>query len=292
MIENTISLIIDDKIEDGSLICDYLRREFLPYQFYLYDEKKNEELREESKKLTGVRIIFQDLALMSTTHPGKSDYDAAADTIESLLSEKNGPWLLITWSTWSMPDSEGDEYPKQLFDHLHTELPENLRPFDYIALDKSFFTTDNRHGPAKCLPDLTEEQEIKLSEYIKERLSSNKSLHFLTDWERSAKSAIYSTTSELSQLAMQQAVKPDDALGKIIYELAIAHAGKHNEREDYLQHSLSEVLSDIIRDKIEYNSTSSYKTLSFKNLADIDKEILVPIGSWKGKLNKVMTPTY
>ncbi|MVF04936.1 hypothetical protein [Serratia marcescens] len=288
MIENTISLIIDDKIEDGSLICDYLRREFLPYQFYHYDEEKHDVVIDEKDKLSGIRIIFQDLALISSTHPSKSDYDAAADTIESLLSERNGPWLLITWSTWSMPESKDDTYPKQLFDHLHEELPESLRPFAYIALDKSFFTTDNRHGPAKPLQELSEEQEKKLSGYIKDGLSNSKSLHFLTDWEKNAKAAIYSTASELSQLAMQQKAEPDNALGKIIYELAIAHAGKNVEKDDYLQHSLSEVLSDIIRDKIEYNKVSSSQKISFDRLSDLDKKTLEAVPFWKSKINKAI----
>jgi hypothetical protein len=288
MIENTISLIIDDKSEDGGLICDYLRNEFLPYQFYLYDEKKTEEIKSSPKNLTGIRIIFQDLALMSTTHPGKNDYDAAADTIEALLSKRNGPWLLITWSTWSMPDGGGDEYPKQLFDHLHKELPESLRPFDYIAVDKSFFTNDSRHGSAKCLTELTEEQKNKLSEYIKERVSNNQPLHLLAEWEKNAKSAIYSTTSELSQLAMQHTAEPEKALGRIIYELATAYAGKHGENEDYLQHALSEVLSDIIRDKIEHNGTPINPLPSITEFAKIDKGVLEPIGSWKEKLNKAI----
>src|SRR3954468_1014251 len=96
MIGNT-ALIIDDKESDGMAITKTLWRKGHPCLFFEYSAEK---LAEDYEKLSGVRIIFQDINLLNGTSPSKSDYDQAVLVIDKLLDDQNGPWLLATWSTW------------------------------------------------------------------------------------------------------------------------------------------------------------------------------------------------
>src|SRR5690606_10329871 len=133
---NSHALVIDDKFNDGLLICSRLIDRLVPHYFFHYEPNRFEELIQNPKNLSGIRLVFQDLQLISAGAPQKIDYDAAADTLNALIHDANGPWLLVTWSTWAGEGNDlGTDKAEELFNHLQGELPEGKKPFAYVVVD-------------------------------------------------------------------------------------------------------------------------------------------------------------
>lgn len=281
MFFKSISLVIDDKKEDGEFISSYLNKNYIPNIFHCYDSENSVPL---SEKLTGVRTIFQDLSLISTSSPTPADFDAAAETIENLIDINNGPWLLITWSTWAESESESD-FAVQLFEHLHNELPPTLKPYDYITIDKSLFTVRSPHGTVDAPTPETLEQ---LQQIIEAKLATSHGLKYLIKWEHTAKNAIHSAISELTLIA-NGTHQGNDILHKVIHTIAESASGKRATPVE-LNAGTSEILSDIVKDKIEfqtYNSTAEFEFIISSSQENTSLNI-DSVSNWKERINKAI----
>ena len=282
MFFKSISLIIDDKENDGNFIAAYLNKNFVPNIFYCYDSSNDWSGFE--AKLSGVRTIFQDLSLISNSSPDTTDFDAAAETIENILDENNGPWLLITWSTWAESESDTN-FPKELFDHLQQELPVSLRPFDYITINKSLFTPGRDHHPVST-PNNT--SLAQLHELIEQKISQRHGLKYLIGWEQAAKKAVHSALTELTNIASGHE-QSNDILHKIFENIAESATGK-STCITALNAGTSETLSDIIKDKIENQAPNNIEDFeqvirSARDSRDLD---MTGLSSWKESINRAI----
>lgn len=280
MFFKSISLIIDDKENDGNFIATYLNKNFVPSIFYCYDSNKDWTGFE--TKLSGVRTIFQDLSLISTSSPDITDFDAAAETIENILDENNGPWLLITWSTWAESDTD---FPKELFDHLQQELPVSLRPFDYITINKSLFTPGLDHNPVS---PPNNDSLTQLHGIIENKILERYGLKYLIGWEQAAKKAIHSALAELTNIASGHA-QSNEVLHKIFENIAESATGK-STNITALNAGTSETLTDIIKDKIENQIPNNI--VDFEHVIQSARDNrgldMTGLSSWKESINRAI----
>ncbi|WLG97090.1 hypothetical protein [Pseudomonas sp. FP198] len=277
------ALVIDDKYDDGMLICTILIKNLTPCYFFQFDEKTlADRIAQNPPKLNSIRVIFQDLALISAGEPGKNDYEAATTTIESIVSENNGPWLLVTWSTWAGAES-GFETKKadELFNHLRENLKPTQAPYAYVSLDtKPQFTSHGTHSEVERY-DLIEPAKInELTDHILAKSNSFPATKSLLSWEVEVFRAISETISEITSF-----IKPgtffDADLGSILYEMALAEIGK-NVAPENMKKGIKEVLSSILRDKI----SATMEGLEKFNTIDIDRH--VRLENWKAKTNRII----
>lgn len=277
------ALVIDDKHDDGMLICNILVNNFTPCYFFRYDEKSLvERTRLNSKKLNGIRVIFQDLALTSAGEPTKTDYEAAATAIESVVSETNGPWLLATWSTWAGTDSQlGEKKAEEMFTHLRDNLEPTQRPYAFVSLDtKPQFTTRGIHSDVKSIEAIDPKLIGTLTTHIFEKTNSNPATKALLNWETEAFRAISETISEITSF-----IKPGDYfdadLGSILREMALADIGK-NIAPGNMKKGIKEILSSILRDKIgaTIEGLEAFPCIDASNLPRLE--------NWKARTNRVI----
>lgn len=276
---NSHALVIDDKFNDGLLICSRLIDRLVPHYFFHFEHPRLAALKEQPKNLSGIRLVFQDLQLVSTGAPKKDDYDAAAEILDALLGESNGPWLLVTWSTWAGAGNDlGTDKAEELFSHLQTELPEGKRPFAYVVLDtKPTFTIGDHHSSVNELSNIPEEERVALSQHINEKIAGFTATNTLLSWENEVFRAISETMSEVTNI-IQIGDKFDSDLGSILREMATAEIGQHMAPENFGK-GIKEILSSILRDKIQVTAQGLHE---FENVDD------TRITSWKEKINRII----
>ena len=275
MLKQGSTLIIDDKQEDGQLIANYLNAKLIPHLFFHADEENITSAIDNGSKIEKVRVIFQDLALTGGASPSKSDYDYAATIIEAILSEKNGPWLMVAWSTWA-----DDDAPEEMFNHLVNELPKEKAPFSFVTLDKSIFTVDSSHGTARSYVELSSEEKSQLDLLTLKVTSENGPMITLMNWEKAINSSIRDVLVDLYKLSHVDA-KQEENLGKLLFELVKAVSGKSSSDET-AWHSLVTVLNSMLIDRVSKFKESETDILSYAGIA------IPNIGQWKKQINKLL----
>jgi hypothetical protein len=281
MLSQGSTLIIDDKIEDGQPISEQLKNLYIPHLFFHADEKEIINFTEsKSQKIKKVRIIFQDINLTGGTSPSTQDYDKAATIIETLLESSNGPWLLVTWSTWSSEDENA--YGKNLFEHLRRELEPGLRPYDFVSLDKTYFTS-TKHGDVKTYSTLSGLEKSHFKEIIEKSTVETKAITALIAWEKSVDSAVSCTLAELHSLSgTGENSNNDRKLGKILYELAKAESGKSLTNDNFIS-SLSNILNSQLFDRA---SVSTFQVIDINDYERVD--INSEIKNWRKDINRLL----
>lgn len=255
-------LVIDDKREDGEAVIRRLWEHQVPCYFLHYSEDAVTELLPE-KKFSGIRIIFQDIALLSHSHPGHSDYTAAATGISRLLHNENGPWLLVAWSTWGEDPDLGDQYARELFEHLCDRLPQGIRPFKFVVLDKSPYTS-GLHSSVKAENDLEQVEKQKLLIAVKSVMSSVSNLAALSEWEhdiRASASGIVHDLWGMAATTVQDRDLADQLLGGILDSLAKAEDATLGDG-DNIAHPLYQILSKLLYDKSCHVASSQIQVLN------------------------------
>lgn len=277
------ALVIDDKYDDGMLICTILLKNLTPCYFFQFDEKLlADRIAQNPAKLNGIRVIFQDLALISAGEPGRNDYEAAVATIESVISENNGPWLLVTWSTWAGAESGfGTSKAEEMFNHLRENLKPTQAPYAYVSLDtKPNFTSHGNHSEVKKIETIAPSEIDELTIHIFEKSSAFPATKSLLSWETEVFRAISETISEITSF-----IKPgeffDPDLGNILYEMALADIGK-NVAPENMKKGIKEVLSSILRDKIGATIDG------LENFNTVDAERHTRLENWKAKTNRII----
>jgi hypothetical protein len=252
--------------------------------FFHADEKEIINfIDSKNKKIKKVRIIFQDINITGGASPSTKDYDKAATIIETLLEPNNGPWLLVTWSTWSSEDDS--EYGKELFDHLRKELPPSLRPYDFISTDKTLFTI-SQHGNVIEYDKLDDVMKTLFSSEIKNVLNETSPMDAMMAWENSINNAVSVTMAELHSLSLGQDINTaenhDNKLGKLLLELSKAELGQ-SINSGNSQQGLINILNNQLSDRVEYQSAAPIDLTSYNDVAS-----WVDIKEWKRKINRVL----
>ena len=241
-------LVIDDKIEDGEAIVRRLWKLQVPTYFLHYDPELIIELNHE-KRFEGIRIIFQDIALVSPDFPGHDDYSAALSGINRILSDDNGPWLLVAWSTWADDPENGDKYAKELFEYLYARLDVGKKPYHYVVIDKQPYVV-SEHGELKAETDLSSTEKLGLEQSVTKALNETKTLDSLNLWETEVRCSASKIVNDLWRMVSGGNLEEkDSALGAILFQLAKAQVGSSLSKREDISTSLYQMLSSLLYDK-------------------------------------------
>lgn len=252
-------VVIDDKTEDGEAVIRSLWKLQVPSFFLHYQDDIISNL-EPRKKFEGIRYIFQDIALISSSFPDKRDYTAAAEGIDSILDDENGPWLLVAWSTWGNDPDKGDQYAKELFDYLSDRLPEGKRPYQFVVIDKRPYATDGEHGAVDT--NLSRDKKDQLLYDVQNSISSIPSLEALGDWESNIRSSASKVLHDLCNMTdMSDADSIEKGLGGVLFQLAQAQEGARLNKSDDLSYPLYQMLSNMLYDKVSHIESDEVKVL-------------------------------
>lgn len=272
-------LIIDDKQEDGLPISDQLRDLCIPHLFFHADEERLVKFAEKQHApVNKVRVIFQDINLTGSSTPSTADYSFAETVIDSLLSSDNGPWLMVTWSTWS--DEEDAQYPQELFDYLRANLDEGKKPYHYVILNKSKYTA-SKHGPVTPTSEMAPGLKEELSANTKDIVTASPAMTAIMAWEKEIGIAVSNTLAELHSLSNMEG-EHDARLGKLLYELAKAEAGKSLNEAEALT-ALTRILNNQLLDRVMVNSIEELDITGYADQPD-----LTDMDEWKRRINKML----
>ena len=260
-------LIIDDKEEEGTTIAKALWDSKYAVRYIKYDPKSFLDTGKE--KLMGVRVVFMDIDLIGdgVFGSGSKNFSAIQQALEYCLDEKNGPYILITWSTF-------DAYANDLFRHLNDRITDNLKPVLYKRLNKEDYKGEKRN---------------KLSIKIEKYLKGLEATGCLIEWERNVQYATCETIFELMNIGVTSGLKSiNKRITTVLYNLAKAEAGK-NLNEGNATHHLHSMLSQLLYDEITNmpfikNDTSG--KIIFAGKASR------PINQWHPKINTMLHLDY
>ncbi|NVJ64552.1 MAG: hypothetical protein HWD84_10035 [Flavobacteriaceae bacterium] len=279
---NGTYLILDDRNEDGEPISAVLKERCIPHLFFLADEANLlEKIELNVLPIEKVKVVFQDINLTGAQSPSRKDYDKAVEFLDRILPDDNGPWLMISWSTWS--DDEGrTDYPRALFEHLINELPDGKKPLTLKVLDKHQFTLGGAgtHTTVEAYEDMVKERQITLNEEIRSKVDLPVPLSTLLEWELSVSGAVNETLIEIQSIANNHP-NLEDAVGKLLYELAKAEAEQAISNETCAS-ALSRILNSQLLSRIPMSIESG------SNLSDFDEVELDNFDDWKLRINKFL----
>lgn len=255
-------LVIDDKEEDGIKVAKAVWDSKYAIRFIRYDEE--ELIRAGKQNMRGVRIIFMDMNLIGDgiLGSGSKNFTAVQQALEYCLDAGNGPYVLITWSTW-------DRYAPELFKHLNERMPILLKPSLCKQLNKEDYA--DRDG--------------KLSEKIQEFIHELEAIGVLMSWEKCIQYASCETLCELIDIALRSGMEnTQDALRSVLYSLARAEGGRNLDRENAVKHLYS-VLSQILYDNLADIRPDEEADLSELVYSGKDIE---PKEPWSQKINTML----
>lgn len=245
-------LVIDDKRNDGESIVRKLWNLQIP-SFFLHYESSIIESLSPDKQFDGIRLIFQDIELISSEGvPSEKNYSAAAFALNQVLSDSNGPWLMVAWSTWGEDPDEGDKYAKELYDHLVDRLPPGKRPYSFVVIDKTPYTTE-LHGEVKLDRYISPEDHDSLLGSVSQAVEELLAIESLSNWESNIRASASKVVSKLWQMIdIDTPEDRDNALSGILYQLARAQGGKRIKKEDDLSGPLYQILASLLYDNVSH----------------------------------------
>jgi len=257
-------LVVDDKEAEGQPIALALHREGFSPWFVRYDQ---EHLQSGVHGVhSGVWCVVMDIDLLGsglTRSNSTLVFGAVESAILALLEENNGPFVLVTWS-------RHDDSAEGLFQHLKERLPEGMRPFKLLRLNKESFLSESS--------DLCADLRRELGEIP--------ALSCLMNWENAARSS----SCEVSQMLFEAArgIGSEENMGinlrHVLCSLAHAHAEKTLSPSN-IQSSLYSVLAPLLADRIQTSSATIELGLFEENNTDNIENI---DGNWWRRINAML----
>ncbi len=262
-------LIIDDRPEDGEAIAKRLWEDQIPNCFVRFDEGILNNIR---NKFYGIRVVFQDIKLISGSGvPGNSDYGAASQLLDALLEENNGPWLMVAWSTWAEDPEQGHQYAQQLFNFLRERLPNGKKPRTFLVLDKKPYTIDHDHGVVRSDEELGSSEKSDLLTSIREFYEQSVPVTALTQWEQNVGGCASSVINELWEMTADLDGDREDQVIGLLKKLSKAQNGRVGED---IAEALHGLLSSLLIDRLTYS---------------VPESIILDDKEYAGSVNKVNT---
>ncbi len=241
-------IVIDDIREEGLQIANAIMDSGHSARFIQYDPVKIQE--QKKAPLFGVRFVFMDIELVGggTFGDGSSQFSAVERTILDLLSEFNGPYIMILWSKHT-------DHCDRLKAHLLERLPNHHHPIEFKSLSKDEYK--DGANMANLLAEVTR------------HIESLGAIDCLLAWENNIHSASSSTLAALIEIAHEWQgdslnLKIRDVLGK----LARAEGEKNLSETNAVFHLYS-ALKNILHDKL-----TSYNYAGRPQLGDWGKVIM------------------
>ncbi|MFK5893194.1 MAG: hypothetical protein QM504_08245 [Pseudomonadota bacterium] len=230
-------LVVDDNEEHGNLITKALWEAHIPVHFFKFSEEKLISLADNEIKHKGIRAILMDINLLGDGAANKNDYSAALKTIKTLVDEDNGPWVLITWSTYN-------DRTDELFEFLVERLPDKLKPVTKQALPKENYINGGRAA-------------IPLHKHVSSLLSNLPAFDMLRQWETSVGGCMSEVVSTVSQAAVVSDIS--DYNGKLAFLLETLAKGEAGDKAEVVQFTpaLHTILSDMLKDRLDVSGDFS-----------------------------------
>ena len=119
-------LVIDDQIGEAMPLLNLLGKKGVPAMYY---SGSLSELPE--SPFNEIRLVFCDLKF-NVAHEAKSVASNVFSILKSLISEENGPYILLVWS------AHGADYLNELQKTLETT---KIKPEFILQLDKEYLHT-------------------------------------------------------------------------------------------------------------------------------------------------------
>ncbi len=221
-------IVVDDKEDEGLKITRMLWKAGLSARFIVYNEK--DFIENGIQQSEGVRVVFMDVILIEANIPedGPKIFSAVQGLLQKLISSENGPYVLITWSSY-------DKQAEALFSYLQERMPANQQPTNYKRLNKEEFMgekpSDLFAEVQNCIKDLGV-------------------ISCLVEWESGVQTAVSGTIQSLGDIALELTRNTrDDAMKQILWTLAKAEAGKTLNENNAVIH-LYTILSSLLSDRI------------------------------------------
>lgn len=149
-------VIIDDRREEIEPLIDVLSQRNIPLLYF-----DGAPASFPDKPMNGIRIIFLDLCMYGLFEVEEVTSNAT-NIISKTISDKNGPFLLIIWST------TGDAYIKTLKEKLSKQ---GINPEVIISLSKGEYFTTKTSAIAQSLQDISDSiDKSKIDSEEKENL--------------------------------------------------------------------------------------------------------------------------
>lgn len=259
-LRRTKILVVDDSPEEGQKIVEAIWKNGFPALFVEYDPPSLVDGIYGTHQ--GVRVIFMDINLDGGGIEGSSShlFAPAENALRTLLDEKNGPYALITWSSYASKSED-------LYKHLQDRLPEGKRPVSHASMNKE----DLLSGASSA----------SISDVVKSNLEKQDSVRALAEWEGNVKNSASSVISSLAAIVESSDEKFESNLECLLWKLASAEAGKWLHSGDDLSPSLYGVLSPLLSDRLSYVSPEEY-SISSTPCETIPSDLPE---SWAGAMN-------
>lgn len=176
-------VIVDDRFQEILPLINILNKNTIPIIYYT---GKVDELP--IKPLQGIRVFFLDLRF-STNTDTKTIVSNACNILKTILGEKNGPYLLIVWS------STGDEYKEELEKELEDKL---YRPEFILCLSKADYFQTKDSETYSLLTDIEKvllDNEVENVDSIMDKITTR----VISDEDENEKVFISTSMDKLEQ---------------------------------------------------------------------------------------------
>ena len=257
-------VVVDDNREHGEAIVRKLWQMGHASLFIEYDEERL--INGEYGPFDGVRVIFMDLELSGSGFIGNGAqaYADVRNVIEKILDAGNGPWTIVTWTSYA-------GHSDQLWAYLQERLPVHLRPLSMQVMDKEKLL---EHG-----------RNIDLTNKLRTILSHQDAVKCLLSWEAGVLSSANEVIAGLVEVAATVDGDVGRNLGALLFELARAEAGKTIDQHTDRARPLYRVLTALLSDRLGSDRVNDKNACSNEHVREAEG---MNLPEWKRRINTMI----
>ncbi|CAE6868668.1 hypothetical protein R69746_08265 [Paraburkholderia aspalathi] len=239
-------IIVDDNREHGTAIKRALSLGGFTAEFFHFDERDIGKLPDSG----GIRIVFCDLNLSGDGVGGTKDYATVGAVLEQIIAAENGPYALVSWTTFAEAAGGLGEYIKE-------RLPAYCHPIDFKIIDKEQLV-----APAAA---------EALRTAVLDVFSSFPAIRAALEWESAVTQATWSIFKRLEDIAgVEGPERFDKRLHQIFTKLAEAEGGTNALNRGDITHPLSIVLGRLLYDELTRISISAMAAENDQNFDNFE----------------------
>ncbi|MDQ8997462.1 hypothetical protein RFH54_16145 [Acinetobacter soli] len=243
-------VVLDDRKDHLSSIIETFKLMGSSCTGIHYDSSDEEESYLDPILYQGVRGFFSDLHLevLGAGTDEKKHYANITRILEEVITEKNGPFILILWTEYP---TECEHLKQYIEDSIDSEKP-YCKPLCIVPLSKTKFI-DKNNG------DLINNEFHSLKEEIKNCFKINPQIAALFDWESRVLEAVNQTLIELLNLVPNDKRNFNDypsEIDKVLSCITGSTLGDGHVNKDP-QQAFNITIAPILTDKILNNKNSN-----------------------------------
>ena len=231
MIPGPSIVILDNNHEHLQLLTNALHKGGYATLPVLFEEGKPQI----PKPLNSIQVLFLDIRLIHTAPLGPQTYDIVAGALEDLIAPDNGPYILVTWSTYG---DAHNELMKHLSDNLTDDFPVSVASG---FLDKNLYLGAGQNS------DLMQDA-IKSAASIPQ-------VNALLEWCNAGRIAAGEVTNSLLRLVPKQdryLGESGSAIERLLSSIALEGSGAN--AEDNLTSAMNDGLGPILMDRLLHST--------------------------------------